>query len=98
MSLLVNNFLSITGMCINDKQELPRSNGTQGGPDISCLPVHSSSICADWFCHRSPTILALDHITHDFHEHYCMLCFYCIAINQVVEDGAKSDSGFSYPY
>ncbi|GMN53307.1 hypothetical protein TIFTF001_022448 [Ficus carica] len=38
-------------MRVDNQPKLPRPNGTQGRPDISCFPLHSSSICIDWLCY-----------------------------------------------
>lgn len=61
LPILCNSWegLVVAGMRLNNKQELPWPNGTQRRPDISCFPIHSSSVSFDWLCYGSQRILAV---------------------------------------
>lgn len=67
MHLIINQYTKATwpptfkssGLCIDNKQELPRPDGSQGGADILGIALHSSCISIDRLRHRPKRVLAV---------------------------------------
>ena len=65
MTIMMNYILTTyydldAGLCVHDEQELPGQDGTQGGADLSGIPVHGGCLGPDGLRHRPQ---GLPHVT-----------------------------------